>query len=101
MPDQAQRSRPRFRDRLIRRSGWIVPEDDFLARIAAGSLCEVAEDHANFRGFQLDREVLFAGLASDAVPACANLEAGAAVNDAEIGASSSPWWRSGRWRSGH
>ena len=84
VPNQAQRSRPRFRGRLTRRLVRIVPEDDFLARIAAGGLCEIAEDHADFRGFQFDREIFLAGLAGDAVPACANFEAGAAMNDAEV-----------------
>ncbi|ASV84555.1 hypothetical protein CES85_3801 (plasmid) [Ochrobactrum quorumnocens] len=35
---------------------------------------EVAEEHANFRGFQLYGDVLFTGLTGDTVPSGANLE---------------------------
>lgn len=83
--DETAKPAPIARGRSLGSSVRIVPQDHLLARIAAGCRCEVAEDHADLGGLQLHREVFLAGLAGDAVPTRADLEAGLAVDDAVIG----------------
>ena len=67
------------------RSLRVVPEDDLLVLVAAGGRGDVAEDHADLGRLELDGEVLLARTLRDAIPAGADLEARALVEDAVVG----------------
>lgn len=58
----------------------VVPEDDLLVFLATRGGSEIAEDDADLRGFQLDREVFLPRTLGNAVPAGSDLEARALVD---------------------